>query len=403
MNVGFRSQSLYCIHQSTVEFDASTIGVDPGLFSDAIIELGASSVSVKDRAFGTEEETPIFRHHSQSRLWRGGRGKGQDPALVLAKGEQEGRSGRIKEQEDEELWKPSEYWEKSVVTASFPSSWDLESVAEMLQLTLGLDSPPGFTITGDGTNEAQIDWVKKVQESWDPIVIGQDLVIAFPWHEDDYVASLTSSKAQHKITLEGGVAFGTGEHPTTRLCIEWLQAVLRDEQSPAGSKLRVLDYGSGSGILGLVAVALGALEVVGVEVDRDAIAAAHRNGNENGISRKLFRCHLPPDAIATTEAGGVYVFGNAIAAAAEPDCTPLPANTAQFDLAVANILAGPLTQLAPTIASLVRDPGGKLALSGVLTSQETGVLDAYRPFFPDVAVAQERDGWLLITGTRGVK
>ena len=94
MNVGLRSQSLYCIHQSTVEFDASTIGVDPGLFSDAIIELGASSVSVKDRAFGTEEETPIFRHHSQSRLWRGGRGKGQDPDLVLAKGEQEGRSGQ---------------------------------------------------------------------------------------------------------------------------------------------------------------------------------------------------------------------------------------------------------------------------------------------------------------------
>ena len=103
----------------------------------------------------------------------------------------------------------------------------------MLQLTLGLDSPPDFTITGDGTNEAQIDWVKKVQESWDPIVIGQDLVIAFPWHEDDYVASLTSSKAQHKITLEGGVAFGTGEHPTTRMnsrlqdpsCASWTTVV----------------------------------------------------------------------------------------------------------------------------------------------------------------------------------
>ena len=121
---------------------------------------------------------------------------------------------------------------------------------------------------------------------------------------------------------------------------------------------RVLDYGSGSGILGLSAARLGAEEVVGVEVDRDAIAAAHRNADLNGIGspedRSLFHCHLPPEAIeASLEAGGApHVTRNALAAAAEPDCTPLPVGTAPFDVAVANILAGPLTQLAPTIAAL---------------------------------------------------
>ena len=424
--------------QSLVQYDA--VDTDPGLLSDALLELGATSVTVEDAKFGTENETPIFRHHSHSPTWRGGKGGGEDPAL----GRMDAR-GVVVDEESEELaqqqkkkkvqqtnsgddmeegWQPSEFWERSVVTASFPSSWDLAEVSKMLQLTLGLEEEPGFVVAEDGFGDEDTDWTKKVQEAWDPILVG-NLLIAFPWH--DAAARAAFGPYEHSVVLEGGVAFGTGEHPTTRLCVEWLQATLGGDGDGTGTgkgdgergggggggggggsgAQRVLDYGSGSGILGLSAARLGAEEVVGVEVDRDAIAAAHRNADLNGIGspedRSLFHCHLPPEAIeASLEAGGApHVTRNALAAAAEPDCTPLPVGTAPFDVAVANILAGPLTQLAPTIAALVVEGRGRLALSGVLEGQEDRVLDAYRPFFPDVAVARQREEWLLITGTRG--
>lgn len=395
---------LESVGQSLVQFDAAGLGTDPGLLSDALMELGATSVSVQDSELGTSAETPIFRHHSASPTWRGGRGGGEDPALgrmdsrgvVRGEGE-DGESAAQQQEQQAQEWSPSEFWEKSLVTASFPSSWDLQQVAEMLEVTLGLEAPPGYVVA-DGFDDA-VDWTSKVQESWPPILAG-DVLIAFPWHGEADAAAVAPTGFAHKVVLEGGVAFGTGEHPTTRLCLEWLQRgdVLGKAEH---QRRRVLDYGSGSGILGLSAARLGAKEVVGVEVDRDAIAAAHRNADINDIDRCAFHCHLPPADIAATEAGGAHVTLNAIQAAAEPDCTALPAATEPFDLTVANILAGPLCQLAPTIAALTSPAGGRLALSGILEGQEDRILEAYRPFFPDIAVERQREEWLLVTGTRG--
>jgi ribosomal protein L11 methylase PrmA len=145
-------------------------------------------------------------------------------------------------------------------------------------------------------------------------------------------------------------------------------------------------------------------------VDRDAISASHRNAAANGLP---FRAFLPPDELGPwTEAAGAHLTRNALSRHAEPGCVALPPGTfaattnaaagrgpGGCDVCVANILAGPLVQLAPTVARLTRS-GGLLGLSGVLAAQGEAFCAAYRPFFPDVAVTKEREGWLLLTGTR---
>ena len=188
-----------------------------------------------------------------------------------------------------------------------------------------------------------------------------------------------------ELVLEGGVAFGTGEHPTTHSCLKWLDRTIRQSSTDGRSEgVTVLDYGAGSGILGLAALLMGAGESVGVEVDRDAISAAHRNARANSLD---FQCFLPPRETDPTTHD------------LSTEYNPLPPRPHKFDITVANILAGPLTQLAPTIAGLTRE-GGLLALSGVLAGQEQHIFQAYSPFFPDISVEGNDSGWLLLTGTR---
>jgi ribosomal protein L11 methyltransferase len=391
--------------QQAISFvcDDDTTGsaaLSAGLLSDALSELGATSVTVTDQRRGTDAETPVFRHHKNSPTWRGGKGVA-DPAF--------GRTDALGVV-DESTWRPSQLWQSSLVTATFPPEWAPASVAEMVQLALGLDAAPTFSVADV---DEGIDWVKTVQESWAPIRVG-DVLVRFPWHdaaavESFYcgaadaaaeaagVAATPYKEASRQLVLEGGVAFGTGEHPTTVLCLEWLQA-----QVPGK---RVLDYGAGSGILGLASLALGASMACGVEVDRDAIGASHRNAQNNGLP---FTCYLPPAAIADTPAGGAGMGAGmgsqatlyGVTTASPDECTPLPHSlVGSFDVCVANILAGPLTQLAPTMAQHCR-AGAGLALSGVLADQGDKVCAAYRPFFPDMQVSSELEGWLLLTGTR---
>ncbi|MGN6704155.1 MAG: 50S ribosomal protein L11 methyltransferase, partial [Burkholderiaceae bacterium] len=163
------------------------------------------------------------------------------------------------------------------------------------------------------------------------------------------------------LELDPGLAFGTGSHPTTHLCMEWLEAEL-----PAGAS--VLDYGCGSGILGILAKKLGAGTVCGVDIDPQAIEAARQNAQRNGC--ELTVCL--PDAFAAAFPG------------------------TRFDVVVANILAGPLAVMAPMLAGRLA-PRGRLILSGILVEQADDIIAAYRPFL-DMAVAAEKDGWVAMSG-----
>jgi ribosomal protein L11 methyltransferase len=183
-----------------------------------------------------------------------------------------------------------------------------------------------------------------------------------------------------RIDLDPGLAFGTGTHPTTRLCLEWLDANLPgNEPGPAGRTLTrkpgsVLDYGCGSGVLAIAALKLGATQATGVDIDPQALLASAQNAERNGVCLDL---QLASDSDADPHRN-----------------PPLP----PVDLVLANILAGPLVEFAPRLAALVR-PGGRIVLAGLLAEQAGAVTAAYRPWF-DIAPSTTRDGWTLISGRR---
>jgi ribosomal protein L11 methyltransferase len=164
------------------------------------------------------------------------------------------------------------------------------------------------------------------------------------------------------IVLDPGLAFGTGSHPTTRLCLRWLVRELRANQS-------VLDYGCGSGILAIAAARLGAGRVVGVDIDPQALLAARANAARNAVVASF----VSPDDLDATP------------------CKP-------FDVVVANILAKPLALLAPALAGRIR-AGGRIVLSGVLGVQAEDVAAAYQPWFR-IGMGETEDDWVALTGTR---
>jgi ribosomal protein L11 methyltransferase len=165
-----------------------------------------------------------------------------------------------------------------------------------------------------------------------------------------------------RVALDPGLAFGTGTHPTTALCLEWL-----DGSELAGCRL--VDYGCGSGILAIAALKLGAAEALAFDIDPQARLATRDNAVRNGVADRL--------TVAATA----------------------PHKAASCDALVANILAGPLTELAGRFATLLR-PGGRIALSGVLAEQAESVAAAYRPWFM-IDATTVRDGWILLSGSRG--
>ena len=196
------------------------------------------------------------------------------------------------------------------------------------------------------------DWVARSREQFGPIRVSATLWIVPTWRSPPEPDAIN-------LVLDPGLAFGTGSHPTTRLCLQWL------ERSIAGGET-VLDYGCGSGILAIAALKLGARRAVGVDIDPDAVATARANARRNGVAGEFLE-----------------------------DCAPL---TFTADLVIANILANPLKLLAPILASRCRH-GGQIALSGILPDQVRDVESCYSPWIAFVPPA-EAEGWVCLSGVK---
>ena len=201
---------------------------------------------------------------------------------------------------------------------------------------------------------ADTDWVRATQAQFAPLKIADRFWIVPSWCEPVDPAAIN-------LALDPGLAFGTGSHPTTRLCLRWLAAELR----PGA---RVLDYGCGSGILAIAACRLGAGRVVGTDIDPNALVASRANAARNGTDATF----VPPGDIAVSEG--------------------------TFDVIVANILANPLQVLAPELAHRVR-PGGRIVLSGILAAQAEAVIASYEQWF-NIGIGASDDGWIALIGTR---
>jgi len=196
------------------------------------------------------------------------------------------------------------------------------------------------------------DWVALTQRQFEPLKVGRRLWIVPTWHRPPEPDAIN-------MILDPGAAFGTGSHPTTRLCLAWLEDEIgRDDV--------VLDYGCGSGILAIAALLFGAARATGVDIDPLAVETARYNAQQNAVPLDVFDAQHAPSL--------------------------------QASVTVANILANPLRVLAPVICANTR-PGGRIALSGILEEQAQGVVDAYAPW-ASLAVTQHDSGWVLVTGLK---
>lgn len=241
-------------------------------------------------------------------------------------------------------------WDQLIVTALFEADDDLSTVFTHIETTSDWQvAKIDLQVLEDQ------DWERAWMDDFHPMQFGQNLWIYPSWAEipdDDSV----------KILLDPGLAFGTGTHPTTSLCLEWL-----DGNPPVGKS--VIDYGCGSGILAIAAIKLGADKVVATDIDEQALIATQDNMQRNQIPDEKIIGYLPE---------------------AMPQ--------AKVDLLLANILSGPLVELSSIFADLVK-PGGQLVLSGILHDQTESILDAYSPFFEDLSVKRQ-DDWIRVSGIR---
>jgi ribosomal protein L11 methyltransferase len=239
-------------------------------------------------------------------------------------------------------------WERARVVALFPEDANVvaATAAALRAAQAASIGEPRFERLEDA------DWVALTQRQFAPIRVGERLWIVPSWHEAPDPGAMN-------IALDPGAAFGTGSHPTTRLCLAWLEHNVRPGD-------RVIDYGCGSGILGIAALKLGAAHATGVDIDPLALEAARYNSRVNGVALEVIGAD------------------RAVAGAAH--------------ITIANILANPLRMLAPVLASHTL-PGGRLALSGILAAQADEVIEAYQPWAAMRVAARDGD-WVLVTGER---
>ncbi|MEN4902002.1 50S ribosomal protein L11 methyltransferase [Luteimonas sp. TWI1437] len=248
-------------------------------------------------------------------------------------------------------------WNSVVLTALFEVDTDaLALLAALESFDGGLD----WTRAGFAKVEDQ-DWERAWMDQYVPLRFGARTWIV-PWNSE--VPEEAGDDAAI-VRLDPGLAFGSGTHPTTSLCLQWLDGLAADG---ALEGCTVLDYGCGSGILALAALKLGAAQAIGVDNDPQALQASGDNAERNGVDTAL-TVFLPSDAPQTN-----------------------------YPVVVANILATALDALAETLAERVA-PGGRIALSGILDGQEEALLRRYRPWFEQLAVAREGD-WVRIDGVR---
>ena len=239
-------------------------------------------------------------------------------------------------------------WARCRVSALFPAEAALDAIVGRAFEACGAGALAAAAI--DRVEDA--DWVALTQRQFEPIRAGERLWIVPTWHE-------TPDPAAVNVILDPGAAFGTGSHPTTRLCLAWLEREVSRGDT-------VLDYGCGSGILAIAALKLGAARAYGVDVDPLALEAARYNAQRNAVALEVrdAREALPCAARVT----------------------------------VANILANPLRMLAPVICAHTESEG-RIALSGILEDQAQGVIDAYAGC-ARLAIAGREAGWVLLAGTR---
>jgi ribosomal protein L11 methyltransferase len=291
---------------TALRFDVD--GADADALADALLEAGALSVDASDPHAGTPDETALY-----------------------------GEPGAP----------PGEHWPVARLTALFTDGVDAEALVAAAAKALRLPQPACERYIVE-----EQDWVRATQAQFEPIRVGERLWVVPTWCKAPDPDAIN-------LTLDPGLAFGTGSHPTTRLCLNWLAEAL----APGG---RVLDYGCGSGILAIAAAKLGAGEVHGVDVDPQALLASRANAELNRVDAMFA---LP----GASQAG-------------------------DYDVVVANILANPLIVLAPLLASRARI-GGRIVLAGVLDAQADAVIGAYRRWF-NIA-AWRRDGdWVALVGER---
>jgi len=283
---------------------------DAEALSEALFDLGALSVSVEDADADTPEEQPLFGE------------PGHEPTRLA--------------------------WNRSRVVALLAEDADPALLVAAAANEINLSPLPAYTVR----EVEEQDWVRVTQSQFEPIHIGEHIWVVPSWHDAPEPDAVV-------LELDPGLAFGTGSHPTTRLCMEWLEQHVQPGE-------RTLDYGCGSGILAIVAKKLGAGETIGVDIDPNAVEASRYNAERNHVEATFA---LPDDA---------------------PEGT--------FDLVVANILSNPLKLMAAMLCARVR-PGGRLILSGVLERQAEEVAAAYASTIP-LTVWRARDGWVCLHGVK---
>jgi ribosomal protein L11 methyltransferase len=295
--------------ESWLEISGPVKGDAADAIAEALLEAGALAVDVADLNAESDAEQPIFG----------------EPGMAL-----------------------TQRWADSRIAALFEGDASADALETLWN---GLRAAHADSL---GPHEFRVvpetDWVRATQAQFEPIEITPQLWIVPTWCEPPNPAAIN-------LRVDPGLAFGTGTHPTTRLCLQWLSDL------PLTGKT-VLDYGCGSGILAMAASALGAREVYGVDIDPQAVETARFNTHANGLQVNY----------ATSD----HELNE------------------QYDVVVANILAGPLTVLAPAISAHLA-PGGRLALAGILAAQIERIQAAYAPWI-EMTVTAERDGWVRMTG-----
>ena len=278
-------------------------------FADALLDQGAISVDVTDARSGRSDEQAIYME------------PGEDVSLA---------------------------WGDNRVISLFETGTDVERALKQAAVMAGLSAVPTYRTYP----VADQDWVRLTQQQFDPLQISRRLWIVPSWHDAPDPDAIN-------IVLDPGLAFGTGSHPTTFLCLDWLDRYLQPGT-------RVIDYGCGSGILAIAAVKLGAVDVIGVDIDAQALQASRYNAQENGVKVRFVDTDAPDLEAA--------------------------------DVVLANILSGPLRVLAPLLAGLTRS-GGYMVLSGILEAQASELMSIYEQWF-EMQPPVNREGWVRLEGIR---
>ena len=281
-----------------------------GAWSDALLACGAISVDASDAHAGTSAEMPIYA----------------DPA------------------ESDDV-----FWTSTRLTALFDTETDAGAAMQRAAASLQQSRPPHDTFI-----VPERDWVHATRLQFEPIRIVEGFWVVPSWCTPPDASALN-------LSIDPGLAFGTGSHATTRLCLMWLHAHVEP-------RISVLDYGCGSGILSIAAAKLGAARVIGTDVDPQALAASRENARINAVDAAF----VAPEFLRKET----------------------------FDIIVANILTTTLLALAPLLAQRTRE-GGRIALCGILVSQADSICSVYRRWF-DLSTWRSLDDWSLVAGVRNV-